>query len=185
MRISTEKRYTSFVQNHKAELQSSECLEDGNEPKNLGSVISNSIMFQIQQTLICASAMFLFNKLKNSVDLVIAGWHLALQNKNFSLSVLPKTVINQEYRFLLFASLFMMRGYAESLIVSQFLENIFEIRKLQRYILQFINYFPRHLIEFLFSPSTIEEIMSKNMKMVKGDCAEKTLVNSISGSLII
>lgn len=79
--------------------------------------------------------MFLFNKLKHCVDLIISAWHLALQNKSFSLAVLPKTVINQEYRFLLFASLFMMRGYAESLIVSQFLENIFEIRKLQRYIL--------------------------------------------------
>lgn len=131
------------------------------------SVLCSAVTLNIiKHRLICSSAMFLFNRYNHCVDIVVSCWHMALQHKGSLLNTLPKAVIDKEYSFLLFASLFVMRGYAESLILSQFLDNIQELRKLQRYILQFINYFPQHLIEFLISPSLIEEIMSKNTRMV-------------------
>lgn len=176
VRILTEQRYTQHVLSYKTAKGSTGNLPDSQGPKPLSTIISSTTLIHIKQKLTCSSAMFLFNRYKVCVDLIISAWHLALQNKGSILNVLPKTINNQEYSFLLFASLFVMRGYAESLIISQFLDNVTELRKLQRYILQFINYFPKHLIEFLMSPSLIEEIMNKNMKIVKSDSADKTLV---------
>lgn len=88
---------------------------------------------------------------------------------------MPKIILENESVFILFASLFVNHGYAESLIISQFLENIHELRKIQRYILQFINYFPKHLIDFLVSSSLIEEILAKNQQMSKIEEVDKIL----------
>jgi predicted RNA-binding protein with RPS1 domain len=55
------------------------------------------------------------------------------------------------------------------------------LRKLQRYILKYINYIPKHLIEFIVSPSLIEEIMAKIMVRNKNETIEaslKALMNS-------
>ena len=73
----------------------------------------------------------------------------------------------------------MIIGYAECLIVSQFLENIGDLRKLQRYILKFIHYIPKHLIEFLISPSLIEEILSKNSVDSKNESIDAILVKDL------
>jgi hypothetical protein len=136
VRIMTEQKYTQYIMSHKDADGINGTLPPDNEgPKSLASVISNTTLIQIKQKLVNASAMFLFNRFKVSVDMIISAWHLALQNKGSILNSLPTTINNQEYSFLLFASLFVMRGYAESLIISQFLENIAELRKLQRYIL--------------------------------------------------
>lgn len=62
------------------------------------------------------------------------------------------------------------------MIVSQFLDFIVEHRKLQRYILKFINYIPKHLIEFLISPGLIEEILNKNSSSGKNESIDKILV---------
>lgn len=150
----------------------------GEENPKPNSVLCSGVTLDIiKHQLVSSSAMFLFNEYNTCVDIIVSCWHMALQHKGSLLSVLPKVVTDKEFSFLLFASLFVMRGYAESLILSQFLDNIQELRKLQRYILQFINYFPQHLIEFLISPSLIEEIMSKNMKMMKSNSADKTMVS--------
>ena len=74
-----------------------------------------------------------------------------------------------------------LQGYAESLIVSQFLEGIPDLRKLQRYILRFINYLPKHLVEFLVSPSLIEEILAKNNAEAKNQAIDGMLVESCDG----
>jgi hypothetical protein len=59
--------------------------------------------------------------------------------------------------------------------VSQFLENISDLRRLQKYILKYINYVPKHLIEFIISPSLIEEILAKMGTDSKSQAVEASL----------
>lgn len=66
-------------------------------------------------------------------------------------------------------------GYVESLIVSQFIDSVHDLRRLQKYILKYINYVPKHLIEYIVSPSLIEEILSKTGSDSKSQTIEESL----------
>ena len=151
--------------------------------KDQSNILSNLANTQKRNHLKLASSYFCFNKYDMCIDHIITAWNLPVAQKSNMLTILPKTMTDNEYVLLLFASLFVRKGipgltsgYAESLIVSQFIENMPDLRKVQRYILKFINYVPKHLIEFLVSPSLIEEILAKNSVETKNLATESTLV---------
>lgn len=153
--------------------------------KEQANTLSNIAMYQIKTHLKQASGYFCFNKYDSCIDQIVSSWHMPALQKGSMLNVLPKAMTDKDYVILLFASLFARRGqlllitgYAESLIVTQFLEGIPDLKKLQRYILRFINYIPKHLVEFLISPSLIEEILSKNSHDSKNQLIDQILVTS-------
>lgn len=69
-----------------------------------------------------------------------------------------------------------LSGYAESLIVSQYLDGIQDLKRLQKFVLKTVNYFPKHLMEFLVSASLIEEILAKNDAETKNKTTDNILV---------
>ena len=144
--------------------------------KDHANTLNNLANTQKRSHLKLASAYFCFNRYDLCIDHVITAWNLPVAQRANMLTILPKAASDNEYFVLLFASLFVRKGYAESLVVSQFIDSMADLRKLQRYILKFINYIPKHLMDFLISPSLIEEVLAKNSVEAKNHATENTLV---------
>lgn len=147
--------------------------------KDHSNTLNNLSNTQKRSYLKLASSFFCFNRYDLCIDHIITAWNLPVAQRANMLTILPKTTSDNDYFILLFASLFVRKGYAESLIVSQFIDSMADLRKLQRYILKFINYIPKHLMDFLISPSLIEEILAKNSIESKNHATENTLVVSL------
>lgn len=78
--------------------------------KDPGTLLVDIAVIQIQTQFKLASVYFLFNKYDQSIECIISGWHMSIQQKSLLLNSLPKQLLQKEQILLIFTSLFARKG---------------------------------------------------------------------------